>query len=302
MFQMAYSQSIRKDYYEMTTVEREEYVRVMNKLYSDGVVSDFVSTHANSNFVRHAHPEFLPWHRIMLYYFERQAKVENKYLNLGYMNWFPTNGIALRSDNLLFSNGRTPAKTIFDPLAAGWIGLLGYSSNWNFTRFNNSSNTVSIANVFGDLQSIVNENTFENVRRVIETGNHNDQLVWIGGSFGTMAFVAISPRDPTFYFHHSMTDYAWQRWLAEKWIFGDYGNIISTSQPSVNNQPLYNPQSIFDNRTVKLWYATEGTVKLKNYTVTNQTLGVSTGPEFYFYTGKIEVATTMGEYFTVPSG
>lgn len=86
----AFSQSIRKDYYEMPAAEREEYVNVMNRLHTNNVVGDFVTTHQNSDYARHQHQEFLPWHRIMIHYFEKAAKAENKYINLAYMNWFPT--------------------------------------------------------------------------------------------------------------------------------------------------------------------------------------------------------------------
>lgn len=151
------------------------------------------------------------------------------------------------------------------------------------------------------MNTIQNLDFFNQVAMRIETFNHNNLHGWIGGPFGTMTNVSSSPGDPTFYFHHTMTDYAWQRWLDVKWNGNDYENISNSLQPSVNNQPMYNPRTLFDNRALKLWYATEGVVHLKNYTVSNQTLGVHTGPEFYFYTGKIQVATTPGQHFTVPA-
>ena len=115
-----------------------------------------------------------------------------------------------------------------------------------------------------------------------------------------MCNITLSPRDPVFYTHHSMVDKVFQDWTNAQWNGGTI-STLSTNLPTITGKPNVNGNAIIDSRALKVWYASNGNVTLDKYTVSHTTLGVTTGPESYAYTGGISVAGSSSNYFTVPA-
>lgn len=292
---LAHAQSIRKDYKEMSILEREEYVRVMNQLYSEAVISNFVTSHRMepAGFAQHDIDDFLPWHRIFLYYMDKEIKQKNKYLNINYVNWYQVGGVD--GIETLFSGNNVQGLVGF-PLNTAWdnqiqdrrFQTLGSRNLWTSQRFFNPTKPTVISNIF---------NTF---RRDLEGRPHGTFHAWVGGNGGTMGDIESSPLDPVFYFHHAMVDKVWEDWNKTTWNGTDFG-LIRPNLGSIIGKPTYDGKALFDARVSKLWYAENKKVVLDNYTASNQTLGVTTGNEFYFYTDTIKVAGTATRPFVVPN-
>lgn len=290
------AQSIRKNYIEMDVRERTEYVRVMNDLYSEAVISNFVASHRMPNaggFAQHNNDDFLPWHRIFLYYMDNEIKSKNRYLNLSYVDWYST----VSRDDVLFSNGTFQNRQglLGLPLRTDWEQVI------NDRRFETVLSSWTPSVTFLGTNTISRIPTYNIFRERLEYGVHGGFHVWVGGNGGEMGRIASSPLDPVFYFHHTMVDKVWEQWNIATWNKTDFGGI-RPNLGSVVNKPTYNGRDIFDSRAVKVWYAENNNLVLDKYTVSNQTLGVYTGKEFYFYPKNIEVAGSAANYFTVPAG
>lgn len=267
-----FGQGIWKDYREMGVAERQEYIKVLNQLNTNGVRQNFIDSH--TNYAQHSfsgpNNNFLPWHRMMLYYFGREAKAVNRYFNQGYLDWYTTN----LSTSILLKNSSN-----------GSVGLLGLNVDWVFTRGIN--NTTS--NSFRTYSVNIAPNTLSDFANTLETNPHNNGhgILAVGGS-NSMSQVRTAPADPVFYFHHAMVDKVWADWVKLKWNGTDFGNVTNGNVNSLNSTSNYNGRLIFDPRALKLWYAENKNVVLDNYTASNQTLGITTGNEFYFYTDTIK--------------
>jgi tyrosinase len=119
---------------------------------------------------------------------------------------------------------------------------------------------------------------FTDFRNFLESPVHGPPHGWVGG---IMANPLISPRDPIFYFHHSMVDKVWQDWtnLGNTSTFvGDgfnAGNVMYTFSSNPNTPfPATNPNNITDSRTLGIFYsnAIAQQTTLEQYTVANNTL------------------------------
>lgn len=196
------SQSIRKDYREMTGAEMQDYTIALNTISAE--VSHFASHHA-IHFSTPIHSFggtgewFTTWHRVFLLDFEfelRKSSQGASYLALPYWNWLEDtdktnpnfwNNTFLSLPNLASytSLGLTRGSLSGPPLPNP-AGL-------------NTVLSIPTFYTFGD------NSTFS---KQLESNYHNTVHGWVGGTMG----VGNSPLDPVFFLHHNMVDYIWQQW------------------------------------------------------------------------------------------
>jgi tyrosinase len=152
---------------------------------------DFVSLHVQamsmSGFAWHVHTmpkmgmigtNFLPWHRQLLYSFEKRLG-----LPLPYWDWIndPQIPAALNDPNLLKS--------------------------WSVTREWDPSEMPTADQLATDIKPT----KFSVFQRRLELGVHDSVHVAIGGQNGTMDSPS-SPADPIFFLHHANLDRIWSEW------------------------------------------------------------------------------------------
>ena len=270
----ASAQSIRKPWREMTSAERADYVNAINTLYArnPNIIERYVADH--QAIAIHNADGFLPWHRMFIYYFEQEFKAINSEINMPYWDWAQSGDWS--SSSLLFRSGPSSSSST--------NGLLGQPYSWsnNVTRIFGSTPQPTRQS----LTNLVNNNaTYSTFRNALEYGPHAAGHVWIGG---TMDQIPVSPRDPTFYLHHTMVDKVWEDWVIRHWRGGTIPDL-PTSMPTVTGQPNRNANTIIDSRSLKVWYAFAGQVSLNRYSVS--------GSEVYRYTGRINAENE----FRVPS-
>jgi|AntAceMinimDraft_6_1070360.scaffolds.fasta_scaffold18436_3 tyrosinase len=94
------AQSVRKPWTELTTLERQQYVNAINSL-SNADVRGLADEHDDLfGDGIHVSPEFLPWHRIFLIYFEELIQAQNPDITIPYWDWHET----WSSSSLLFQH------------------------------------------------------------------------------------------------------------------------------------------------------------------------------------------------------
>lgn len=286
----ASAQVIRKNWREMTTAEKVVYTNAINALYNKNgvnVIETYVSTHNSSTYVRHNVIDFLPWHRMFLYYFELELKASGvtgaSNIAIPYWGW-ETPG-DWTSSSPLFSSGSNNLGLFGYPIPAG-----------TFTRSFGAPVTQPTSTELDDLSTSyllfgTNYASEQNTRfwPRLEAEYHNTYHWFVGGSMNN---VTISPRDPIFYQHHSYVDKIWQDWHNKN------GSSSVSNQSVLLNTVPGKPQitrgETLDSRSLKVWYAYNGEVKLNSYTVS--------GTENYRYTGDFTVANGASSIFMVPNG
>lgn len=176
---------VRKNYRNLTDVERERFVQALYQLKSTGVVDQFAEIHAR-HFVHSIHrsSHFLPWHREMLLRFERELQKFHADVTIPY--WDST-------------VDRSPS----DPL---WNNnFLGqFNSAWSLRRALGSGPLSTQQQV----QTNQGRDTYDPFWRELEDPIHNRPHVWVGGVMNSFP----SPGDPVFYLHHGWIDLLWARW------------------------------------------------------------------------------------------
>lgn len=286
------AQVIRKNWREMTTHEKDVYISALRALYnqSPNKIETYVTTHNNSTYVKHGVLDFLIWHRIFIYYFERElinsgvAGAANT--ALPYWGWETAGDWS--SSSPMFSSGTNN------------LGLFGYSiPEGTFSRGFGQSDVQPTATELDNLStnftqfgSNVNTQQGTHFWPRLERVYHDFFHVFIGGSGGTMSNITISPRDPIFYLHHNYVDKIWQDWHNKNGssTIANQNVLINT----VPGQPQILRSGLVDSRSLKVWFAYNGQVKLDRYTVSNT--------ENYRYTGIVNIANTAADPFTVPTG
>lgn len=291
----SWAQVIRKNWQEMTTHEKEVYINALRALYtkSPNVIETYVNTHDNSTYVRHALPDFLLWHRMFIQYFEKElqnsgvANAAN--IALPYWGWDTPDNFS--SSSPIFSS-TTLSRGAYN------LGLFGYPiPEGTFTREFRQSFAQPTSS---DLQELVNSypqfgTDYETQQGnrfwpILEATYHNWCHAFIGG---TMSILSISPRDPVFYQHHCYVDKIWQDWHN---VHGSSSVRQTDSINTIPGKPRIARSGVVDARSLKVWYASNGQVRLDRYTVSST--------EKYRYTGTITVSSAVNpstDAFTVPT-
>lgn len=308
----SFSQSIRKNFTELTASEKSE---IQNALYElrdingdgvgdpdpddDDLILDLASYH--SDFFRYAGNNdleldihfnlpnqidiqiFFGWHRYQMFELEQAMQDVNPKLSLAY--W----------DSSVDQDQVTLQNTLFGP------DLLGpFNTDWALGRnLGSGTNALPTPATVTSIQSMT-----EFANSTLGDGGYSNQLerqephtgahIWTGGFMPTTA----SPADPVFYFHHSWVDKLWVEWetanpgsssfLIQSMIRYD-GSYMFNGQ----TLPLINPNDIINTRSLGVFYADNGLAELDNYSVSNDHNPV----ENFYYQYTIEA----GENFVVPN-
>ena len=176
---------VRKNYRNLTDVERDRFVRALYRVKSTGVVDQFANEHASHfNHGIHRSSHFLPWHREFLLRFERELQKFHPDVTIPY--WDST-------------VDRSPS----DPL---WNNnFLGqFNSAWGLGRALGSATLPTPQQV----QANQGRSTYDTFWPELERFIHNPPHGWVEGVMGGFT----SPGDPVFYLHHCWIDMLWARW------------------------------------------------------------------------------------------
>lgn len=176
---------IRKNYRDLSDLERQNFVQAVLKVKEEGLVDEFADIHA-SHFQHgiHRSSHFLPWHREFILRFERALQRHVPTVALPYWN-------------------STVDISATDPL---WNDeFLGqFDAAWDLGR---RLGGVDLPTV-DELDLTQGLGSYNAYWRKLERDIHNPPHNWVGG---VMAGVA-SPGDPIFFLHHGWIDRLWAHW------------------------------------------------------------------------------------------
>ena len=179
---------VRKNYRNLTNVERDRFVQALNHVKSTGLVDHFAEMHEKHfDMGIHKSSHFLPWHREMILRFERALQAHHPDITLPYWD----SSVDRSANDPLWSNS--------------FLGQ--FNSAWNLGR--------ALGSLFLPSQQMVEWNqrrdNYDAFWRELEDPIHNWPHRWVEGVMGGKA----SPGDPVFYLHHCWIDMLWVRWQLE---------------------------------------------------------------------------------------
>ncbi|KAK3103019.1 hypothetical protein FSP39_015807 [Pinctada imbricata] len=204
----------RKEYRMMTNEERARFHRAVLLLKQDTSVQPnlydaICNLHPNVRAPNaHYGPAFLGYHRVLLWFFEKQLqrKVPGVYLPF----WDST------KDSLM---ANPTASVIFSQAFAGTGN--GVVNNGPFANFRHPAVGVLVRNLEAggdlmtrrDIANIVRQTRTADMMTPYASSENNLELchakvhAWIGGTLDNLNY---SPADPLFWMHHCYVDYIWE--------------------------------------------------------------------------------------------
>ncbi|KAJ3219349.1 hypothetical protein HDU67_001568 [Dinochytrium kinnereticum] len=241
----------RKEWRDMSTVEKEAYFNAVQKLRTTpskagrrSFYDDLVAVHAGTRGYIHGTTAFLPWHRAFLQIYEEALQKIDPNVVLPYWAWArdgpfpltsPTIGAIFSTDRLsLGQRGETSTSCVRGGIAQGWTD---YDWDACTTRFYADDFTVPIQTT---LQAFVtNAETFDSFAYSLEQ-SHNTVHMNVGGTENTdMWIVARSPNDPTFFFHHTNVDRYWYLWqLEHPNVAVSFSGAMNVPNPDTPDTPI----------------------------------------------------------------
>ncbi|KAJ3317654.1 hypothetical protein HDU76_001103, partial [Blyttiomyces sp. JEL0837] len=223
--------SVRREWRELSAQEQANYLNAVrclqstssmltnNRRLTRSVYDDFAYTHNFLTPIIHNVGVFLPWHRMMMQFFEFALQDFCGYNDaLPYWDWSldsqaPEFAPVFTKD-AFGGNGVPPSNCVPDGAFSDFQPLIGHDTPVCLNRQFDINDTAR-----GDMLSpfynpeaistiIKNNGDFEDLRLMMAAPHaavHNS----IGGD---MSFAGASPNDPIFYMHHSNVDRVWTLW------------------------------------------------------------------------------------------
>lgn len=283
------AQSIRKNYNEMTTLERNNLVNAFYQLRTGAdLINDLSVFHGaffdldNSptptapdiHFNLPDEPErdiFLAWHRRQIFEVEQAMQDINPYISMPFWN-------------------SSTDQSITSPLwADNFMGQ--FDADWDLQRNLGGEDMLPFPSEVTQVQS---QTQFLLYSDMLERGPvHHGAHRWVGGVMNAN----ISPRDPIFYLHHTWVDKLWKDYedLRQNSTFMRTNMIRYDGTYVFNGQtlPSVNPNNIRNSRALGIFYGENQLAVLDNYTVNN----TYNSQEIFFYQYTIQAGTN----FQVPS-
>ena len=221
----------RKNYRDLTTVERDRFVQALYHVKATGVVDQFAAEH-DSHFSHgiHSSSHFLPWHREFIRRFEDALRTYHPAVTLPYWN-----SIVDQSPS--------------DPLWAN--AFLGqFDGPWNLNRAL-GSDTLPTQN---QMDTALGRGTYDAFWPDLETNVHNAPHRWVQGEMGQRD----SPHDPVFFLHHCWIDLLWAQWQ----LRNPAAPFVSSGAGAGLNDALMGytttPADVLDHRTINIYHYPAG--------------------------------------------
>src|SRR5687767_2237144 len=220
----------RKNYRDLTPVERDRFVQALYHVKSTGIVDQFANDHDTFFHDAHHSSHFLPWHREFLRRFENELRTYHPDVTIPYWN-------------------STVDTSPSDPL---WNNdFMGqFNAAWGLGRTLGGSTLPTPQRV----QDTLALDTYDAFWPDLEGPIHNPPHNWVGGAMAT----ASSPRDPIFYLHHCWIDMLWAQWQLQhpgaSFVSSDLGRGLNDAMPPWTTTPA----DVLDHRTINLYHYPSG--------------------------------------------
>ena len=221
----------RKDYRELTSVEKIRYVQALYHVKSAGVIDAYADEHAEHfNHGIHRNSHFLPWHRDFVRRFEDELRAFHPAICIPY--WDSTTDTSTSSplwDNSFFGQ---------------------FDGAWNLDRALGADTLPTPQ----DVQTALGHTTYDAFWPDLETNVHNPPHRWVAGEMGGLA----SPHDPVFFLHHCWIDLLWAQWQllhpAAPFVASEPGRGLNDLMHGTTRTPA----DVIDHRTINIYHYPPG--------------------------------------------
>jgi hypothetical protein len=221
----------RKNYRDLTTIERDHLVQALYHVKAIGIVDQYAAEHETHFFHGiHQNSHFLPWHRDFIRRFEDALRTYHPAVTLPYWN-----SVADTS----------PSDPLWDNAFLGQ-----FDSAWGLGRALGSDTLPSE----GQMNAALGNAGYDTFWPDLEANVHNHPHNWVGGVMAGRA----SPGDPIFYLHHCWIDLLWAQWQ----LRNPAAPFISSGPGAGLNDPLMGvtttPADVIDHRTINIYHYPAG--------------------------------------------
>jgi Common central domain of tyrosinase/von Willebrand factor type A domain len=216
----------RKNYRDLTGVERDRYVQALHHVKSTGVVDQLANEHETFFHMGiHGNSHFLPWHRDFLRRFEDSLRTFHPDITIPYWN---------------STVDTSPSDPLWDNAFLGQ-----FDAAWGLGRALGSDTLPTPQ----DVQTALGHGTYDAFRPDLEVNVHNPPHRWVAGEMAGLA----SPHDPVFYLHHCWIDLLWAQWQ----LLNPGAPFVSSGAGFGLNDPMTSvsttPADVLDHRTINLY-------------------------------------------------
>ncbi|HEU5170951.1 MAG TPA: tyrosinase family protein [Gemmatimonadales bacterium] len=221
----------RKNYRDLTLVERDRLVQALHHVKALGIVDQYAAEHeTHFDHGIHSSSHFLPWHRDFIRRFEDALRTYHPAVTLPYWN-----SVADTS----------PSDPLWDNAFLGQ-----FDSAWGLNRALGSA-TLPTEN---QMNTALGHGTYDAFWPDLEVNVHNAPHRWVEGEMGQRD----SPHDPVFYLHHCWIDLLWAQWQLR-----NPGAPFVASDPTTElNDPLMGVTTtaadVMDHRTINIYHYPAG--------------------------------------------
>jgi hypothetical protein len=219
----------RKNYRDLTTVEKDRFVQALHFVKAAGVVGAYADEHEmHFNHSIHFTSHFLPWHRDFVWRFENELRAYHPAICIPYWN---------------STVDTSPSDPLWDNAFLGQ-----FDAAWNLNRALGSA-TLPTPGALADTLSLFP--TYDVFWPQVQDVMHNAPHNWVAGAMATKA----SPHDPVFFLHHCWIDLIWAQWqLAHPGA----GNFIASGAGVGIDDPMMGvprtPRDVIDHRTINIYH------------------------------------------------
>jgi hypothetical protein len=218
----------RKNYRDLTTVERDRYVQALYHVKSTGVVDQLANEHeTHFHHGIHGTSHFLPWHRDFLRRFEDALRTYHPDITIPYWN---------------STVDTSPSDSLWDNAFLGQ-----FDGAWGLNRALGSATLPTPQQLQDALTNFAIYDAFwPNLEVVIHFPPHN----WVEGEMSGFA----SPHDPVFFLHHCWIDMLWAQWQllqpGAPFVSSGAGFGLNDAMTSVTTTPA----DVLDHRTINIYH------------------------------------------------
>ncbi len=221
----------RKNYRDLTPVERDRFVQALHHVKATGVVDQFASEHeTHFNHGIHQSSHFLPWHRDFIRRFDDALRTYHPAVTLPYWNSVVDT---------------SPSDPLWDDAFLGQ-----FDSAWGLDRAL-GSDTLPTEN---QMNTALGHGTYDAFWPDLEVNVHNAPHRWVEGKMGQRD----SPADPVFYLHHCWIDLLWAQWQ----LRNPAAPFVSSQPGAGLNDPLMGVSTtaadVMDHRAINMYHYPPG--------------------------------------------
>jgi Common central domain of tyrosinase/von Willebrand factor type A domain len=220
----------RKNYRDLTQIEKDRLVAALYHLKSKGIVDQFANDHDTFFHAAHHSAHFLPWHREFLRRFEDALRTYDPTISIPYWN---------------STVDTSPSDPLWDNSFLGQ-----FDSAWSLGRTLGAA-TLPTPNAVNTTLGI---GTYDAFWPPLENSIHNPPHNWVGGVMATGA----SPGDPIFYLHHCWIDLLWAQWQLQHpgapFVDSGAGAGLNDAMAPWTTTPA----DVLDHRTINLYHFPAG--------------------------------------------